>query len=205
MIEQLRECTLTSRHTLHSTTFEVSVDVEGQPKPVARLHKDHVFTSVHALSVLTGPGLDVLEGWVTPRWAATADEQRTRIGTVDHSDSRVVGGEQWTFEQHGLPTLVGRPTGATRARYSGPLNLVPMKRTMDMLFSYRVRFQGPGSEGFEFARLTGTGHPRYSLHLHDDRVSTLLALSAVYYYDRVLDDAPRKSLMNTFGTFLPGK
>ncbi|MFC1402381.1 MULTISPECIES: hypothetical protein [Streptacidiphilus] len=200
MIGTLRELTLTSRHTLHTTTFEVSV--EGQPDPVVRLHKDHVFTSVHALAVHSGPGLDVLEGWVTPRWAA--DENKTRLGTVDHTDSRVVGGERWTFEQIGLPALVGRPTGTTRARYSGPLNLAPMKRTMDMLFTYRVRFRGPGSEGFEFARLAGTRHPRYSLRLHDERVSTLLALSAVYYYDRVLDDDPRKGLMNAFKSFRPG-
>lgn len=63
---------------------------------------------------------------------------------------------------------------------------------------------GPASERFAFARLAGTRHPRYSLRLHDERVSTLLALSAVYYYDRVLDDDPRKGLMNAFKSFRPG-
>jgi hypothetical protein len=192
VIDTLRDITLVGRHTRKSTTFEVSA--EGRSAPLARLHKDHCFTSKHALSVFTGPELDQLEGWVTPRWAAGPD--RTRIGTVDHNDRvRLFGQETWTFEQDGLPVLTGRLTGATKVRYGGPLVLIPMVQAMDMLFTYHVRFRADGSEGFDFARLAGASHPRYSLRIHDDRISTMLALAVVCYYDRVLDDDPRKRLL----------
>ena len=201
MIETLRDVTLTGRHTRNSTTFDVFA--EGREStPVARLHKDHLYTSKHALSVLTGPGLDQLEGWVTPRWAARPD--RVRIGTVDQKSGGLFGDGEWTFEQEGLSLITGRPTGMTKVRYGGPLGWTPMIRTMDMLFTYRVRFQSADSEGFEFARLTGARHPRYSLRIHDARISTMLALATIVYYDRVLDDAPRKGLMGYWGSRFGG-
>ncbi|MEZ0094780.1 hypothetical protein [Streptacidiphilus sp. EB129] len=200
MIETLRELTIVGRHGLKSTTFEVFTD--GGPAPVARLHKDFVFTSKHALSICTGPGLDVHEGWVTPRTATGPD--KVRLGTVDHRSTLVASREVWTFEQEGLPALTGEPTGMTKLRYGPVLALAPMKRSMDSLLQYRIRFQGPGCEGFELARLVGVRHPRYSLRILDDRVSRRLALATVLYYDRVLDGDLRKAVLEDWLTPILG-
>lgn len=200
MIDSYRALKLVGRYTLNTTTLDGFV--KGTSGPVVRLHMDHVFTAMKALNVYTGPALDQLEGHVTTRWAATPD--RARVGEVDRQAKGFIRRkETWAFDQAGLPRLTGRPVGLTRLRYLWPFSMVLGIGGMDTLFSYRARFEAAGSPGFEFTRHPGFRRPRYSFRIHDDRISTLLVLSVIWYFDRVVDADPRKTLMSEWQDFLP--
>jgi hypothetical protein len=192
VIPSFRDVIVTGRHERHSTTLDVVP--EGAATPVARLHKEHFYTSRDPLRVYVGPDLDQLVGWVTHAEAMGVD--RVKHGTVRHKESAQLSKQRWTFEQNGLQPLVGTPEGAgTKLRYGTPLAWVPGAGSLDTVFTYHIRFRGPDSEGFEFTRLKGL-RPRYALRIHDARISSLLALSVVVHYDRFLDADPKKGLMD---------
>ncbi|MBF9073935.1 hypothetical protein [Streptacidiphilus fuscans] len=123
---------------------------------------------------------------------------RVKLGTVEHQESAVFSEQTWTFAQHGLPPLTGTVQGISgRLRYGTPLGILNVGRLLDPGLGYRIAFHGPDSAGFEFARLKGLGS-RYSLRIHDERISPMLALAAIIRYNRRMDLNPKAAAIEHF-------
>lgn len=199
MIESLDAFTCVPEFSRKHTTFRVYA--QGQKEPVARAHKDSAWDTRFPYHVFEGPGLDRLVGYVTPWEAMTAD--RVRIGRVDRRSGSAARRDKWSFQQSGLPELLGGPDGrATKLRHSFPLRAVLANAPADALFSLRLLFQGAGSNGFELTRQSGL-NPRYSVRIHDERVDRLLVLACVALVNRD-DDNPRQFLADIASNPLKG-
>ncbi|WP_042364635.1 hypothetical protein [Streptacidiphilus neutrinimicus] len=192
-VPQLDAATVVARNERDSSTFDVLP--AGSDTPAVRLYKPYFYGSPHPLEAFVGPRLDQPVGSVTTVGARAADG--TKHGTVSHYQDSQFRTESWTVEQPGLPPLTGTPHGkGARLRHAPALAVLPFAGgAVDLVLDYRISFEGPGSDGFELARLKGV-HARYALRLHDRRVSLLLALAAVVRYDWLLAPDPKKGLLD---------
>ncbi|WP_042422918.1 hypothetical protein [Streptacidiphilus anmyonensis] len=192
-VPQFDAATVVARNERDSSTFDVLP--AGSDTPAVRLFKPYFYDSLHPMEAYVGQRLDQPVGWVTTVGAKAVDG--TKHGTVSHHAGSQFQLETWTVEQPGLPTLTGTPHGkGARLRHAAPLAAVPFAGgALDLVLDYRISFEGPGSDGFELARLKGM-HARYALQLHDRRVSLLLALAVVVRYDWLLAPDPKKGLLD---------
>ncbi|MEU7181015.1 MULTISPECIES: hypothetical protein [Streptomyces] len=188
MIQALDAFTVAAEYGRSHTTFRLYL--EGQREPAARIHKDGAYDSRSSFRVYAGAGLDELAGYVTEFAAMTA--QRVKVGTVRHRE-RTWRPDNWTFTQHDLGVLSGLPEGSgSRMRHSFPLRTVLDHFWGDALFSCRLRFRSPESEGFALVRLAGV-RARYGITVHDPRISRLLVLACIAQFNRYATTDPRKS------------
>ncbi|WP_042407799.1 hypothetical protein [Streptacidiphilus carbonis] len=174
-------------------------------EPLARLHKQGAVNSIKPYEVYGGPGLDELLGRVAISIALGPDG--TRLGTVSRrAQDGLEGGpltdEEWTFTQEGLGALRGTPLGlGSRARHTYVVSNVIDNGLTDVLLEHRLRYRAPDSEGFELTRRSGV-RSRYDVRIHDPRVSRLLVLAAVAYFDEEHGDIDiRKLLPSIAGLF----
>lgn len=175
MIDSLTDFTVVPEYHRYRTLYHVQA--KGSRKPVAQARTDR-----HMLQVFTGPGLDQPAGWMNSGTALGPDGER--IGEVD-SRRGFIHGDTWTFEQNGLPVLVGARAGVVGTLRDG----LPLVRDFltsgvaDMALSAHLKFSAPDCAGFEFTRQPGI-KTRYTVRVHDDRVSRLLVLAAIRRFDR---------------------
>lgn len=177
MIQSLSSFTVTADYGRAHTTYNVHVD--GQQAPVARMHKDTVYSSSSEYGAYTGPGLGQLAGYVTNFGARSAD--RTLLGKVDTRRRALREGE-WTVIQNGLGELTGESVGvSTKLRRDSRLGNLLAVPASEFAFTTRLHFRSPESAGFELTRLRGV-RARYAATIHDDRVNRLLILACVANY-----------------------
>ncbi|WP_034090458.1 hypothetical protein [Streptacidiphilus albus] len=187
MIPPLTSFTVLPEYGRSWTVYDVVP--KGESSPVLRLRKESRYDSQQPFHAFTGPGLDQLDGYVTVGAAMGAD--RVKHGTVGHRNGSALRSEEWSFAQAGLPVLEGEPAGASALRHSFPLRAVLANGIADSALSFRLRYRGPGSAGFEFTRLAGA-RARYTVEVHDDRLSRLLVLAAVLRHSVFSDSDVRQ-------------
>jgi hypothetical protein len=198
-MQSLDSFTVTAEYGRSHTTF--LLHPEGQREPAARMHKDGAYETRYPFRVYSGVGLDELAGYVTEFAAMTAE--RVEVGTVRHRE-RTLRPDDWMFTQHDLGVLCGLPEGSgSRLRHSSPLRMVLGHSWGDALFSYRLRFRSAESAGFAFARLAGV-RARYTVTVHDPRVSRLLVLACVTQFNTYAATDPRKSAVDLTANPLRG-
>lgn len=190
MLDSLTDFTVIPSYHRARTRFDVYA--EGSRDPVAQVRGDRGPDTLRPLDVFTGPALDQAAGWVNAVLAIGPD--RARIGKVA-GGKRLFGKDRWVFAQNGLPELQGKRAGAL-----GSLrDAAPIARDFltggvaDAALSARLRFSAPGCQGFEFTRQSGI-KTRYKVRVHDERVSRLLVLACVLYYDRFVNADPRREI-----------
>ncbi|MEV6058123.1 hypothetical protein [Streptomyces sp. NPDC052107] len=177
MIQTLSSFTVTADYGRAHTTYNVHVD--GQQAPVARMHKDTVYSSPSEYRVYTGPRLDELAGYVTDFSAKAAD--RTPLGKVD-TRTRALRDNEWTVIQNGLGELTGESAGvSTKLRRDSRLGNLLSVPASEFVFTTRLHFRSPESAGFELTRLRGV-RARYAATIHDGRVNRLLILACIAHY-----------------------
>ncbi|MQY32538.1 hypothetical protein SRB17_04890 [Streptomyces sp. RB17] len=177
MIQSLSSFTVTADYGRAHTTYNVHVD--GQQTPVARMHKDTVYSSPSEYRVYTDPGLDQLVGYVTDFSAKLAD--RTPLGKAE-TRNRALRDVEWTVIQNGLGELIGKSAGvSTKLRRDSRLGNLLAVPASEFAFTTRLHFRSPESAGFELTRLRGV-RARYAATIHDDRVNRLLILACVAHY-----------------------
>ncbi|WP_367435259.1 hypothetical protein [Streptomyces celluloflavus] len=188
MIESLDAFTVTVEYGPSHTTF--LLHPKGQREPTARMHKDSAYDARSSLRVYTGARLDEPGGYVSEFEAMTA--QRVKMGTIRYRE-RTWRPDEWTFTQHDLGVLSGLPEGlGSTLRHSFPLRAVLDHFWGDALFSYRLRFRSPESEGFALVRLAGV-RARYKVTVRDPRISRLLVLACVTQFNTYATSDPRKA------------
>lgn len=124
-----------------------------------------------------GPQLDQFVGYTGTYGARTPD--MTLIGTVERKEREILDA-RWTVHQEGLATLIGGPAGiGSKIRHTMPLKMFIQEELsfLDVL-SYRIRFAGPGTSGFEITRTAGY-HAQFQAKIHDPRINRLLVLACV--------------------------
>jgi len=177
VIQSLTSFTVTADYGRAHTTYNIHVD--GQNAPVARMHKDTVYSSLSEYRVYTGPDLDQLVGYATNFLARAADG--TRLGRV-HTRRRALRDSEWTVTQNDLGDLTGASVGAgTKLRRDSRLGNLLALPAAEFAFTTRLHFRSPESTGFELTRLRGV-RARYAAQVHDDRVNRLLVLACVAQY-----------------------
>ncbi|MFJ9721348.1 hypothetical protein ACIRP3_01220 [Streptomyces sp. NPDC101209] len=176
-LESLTAFTVTADYGRAHTTYNIHVDAERAP--VARMHKDAVYSSLSEYRVYTGPALDQLVGYATNFGAKTID--RTALGEVS-THSRTLRDSGWTVVQNDLGELTGESVGAsTRLRRDSRLGNLFAVPASEFAFTTRLHFRSSASTGFELTRLRGI-RARYAVHIHDVRVNKLLVLACVSHY-----------------------
>jgi hypothetical protein len=176
----------------------------GGDTPVTRLHKPADPGSRKPYRVYGGPALDHLLGYVAISIALDADGRE--LGRVRHERHTSWGlrnglltDEDWTVSQPELGTLHGRPAGlGSRARHAIVVGPVLDNLPTDVVLAHSLRYRGATSEGFELTRRPGLTS-RYDVRIHDPRVSRLLVLAAVAYFDSEHGDADVRKILPSIG------
>ncbi|MEV5511100.1 hypothetical protein [Streptomyces orinoci] len=178
MIQKFNAFTVIPKYRRSQTAFDVHVD--GVRAPVARARKDSSFGSLSRYTVHSEPQLE-FEGFVTPFKATIPGSGE--VGSVDHRVP-ILGKTQWIFAQKNMPELRGVPSGInSTVRHTFPISIVGDNSLLDAVFSFRLHFRAPESDGFELTRLAGA-RARFRVKVHDDRVSRLLILCSVVHFAR---------------------
>lgn len=177
MIQSLTTFTITADYGRAHTTYNVHVD--GHKAPVARMHKDTVYSSESEYRVYTGPGLDHLDGYAHNFAARSVDG--TPLGRV-HTRTRLLRDDEWIVTQSGLGELIGESVGVgTKFRRDSRVGSFFTVSAAEFAFTTHLHFRSPESTGFELSRLRGV-RARYAAHVHDERVNRLLVLACVAQY-----------------------
>jgi hypothetical protein len=191
MMQSLTEFTCVPDFGRKQTTFDVHV--AGESAPVARVRKDGVTDSLRPYAVFDGPQLDHQVGWVNSSQALTAEG--AVIGEVSRR-SRTYAEDDVSVSHAGLPPLGARPEGVpTRVTRTFPMNVVLGNVGAGYVLGTRLRFSGPGCEGFSIARRQGV-KSRYTVTVHDQRIDRLVPLSCVLYMARNLSGDLRQEWSN---------
>jgi hypothetical protein len=190
VIQSLTSFTVTVHYGRRDTTF----DVWGTDRsmPVARVHKDTQYDSLRLYQVLAGPQAGEPAGFVSAAGAWAAD--RSKLGTISDK-GRALGRREWQVDQHDLPTLVGRPIGASSLRYVFPLSLLLTATIADNVLPFKVAFRAPESEGFVVARSAGV-RAHFPVTVRDPRIDRRLVLACVVHLSWFASADLRKQIVD---------
>ncbi|MGW1745457.1 hypothetical protein ACWCRD_07550 [Streptomyces sp. NPDC002092] len=189
LLQTLQEFTVSADYGRTHTTWEVRA--AGQRTPVLLMHKDSPHHSLPEYRVFAAERPDEILGFVLSTGMAFAAD-RTQIGKVRTGPWE---DREWILVQQNLGELTGKWKGNTRLRRAPVIDNFLGHESLDALLSAKVRFSGPQSEGFDFARSAGI-RAEYEVTVRDPRVDRLLILAWVVHFNWHHSVDPRKTAVD---------